>query len=69
MPRVDETGSDTLDCAVWLPKLQRRALQLPADVPVDVEGRLRRRWWRAGAGVASRTEIEVQVLRRVGRAR
>ena len=59
---------DTLDCAGWTAGVRRRARSLtPGDV-VQVEGALRRRFWRAGAGAASRCEVEVRSLRRLVRA-
>ena len=40
---------------------------VPGDV-VEVEGSLRRRFWRVGAGAASRSEVEVTRVRRVASA-
>lgn len=56
---------DVIDCVAWSALLRRRILSLPEDCQVEVEGSLRRRFWRAGASAASRTEIEVTSLRRV----
>jgi single-strand DNA-binding protein len=39
----------------------------PGDI-VEVRGSLRRRFWRAGPGAVSRTEVEVVRLRRVAAA-
>jgi single-strand DNA-binding protein len=62
-PRVD-----TLDCASWRADIRRASAGWkPGDV-LSVEGRLRRRFWRAGAGVASRYEVEVSRVRRLSRA-
>lgn len=59
---------DTLDCVAWTGRLRQSARRLrPGDV-VQVEGALRRRFWRAGAGAASRCEVEVTALRRLVRA-
>lgn len=59
---------DTLDCAAWGAGVRRTAKALlPGDV-VEVQGALRRRFWRAGAAPASRTEVEVGALRRLARA-
>lgn len=59
---------DTLDCAAWGAGARRTAKALgPGDV-VEVEGALRRRFWRAGAAAVSRTEVEVGALRRLVRA-
>jgi single-strand DNA-binding protein len=56
---------DTIDCVAWSAKAQRSALRLdPGDV-VAVTGALRRRFWRTATGAASRTEVEVEVVRRV----
>lgn len=62
------TTVDTIDCVAWSAKPQRSAQRLePGDV-VAVSGALRRRFWRTGAGAASRCEVEVAVVRRLRRA-
>lgn len=58
---------DTLDCVAWTSAVRRTARTLGDGDLVAVEGALRRRFWRAGAGSASRTEVEVLAVRRVGR--
>jgi single-strand DNA-binding protein len=58
---------DTVDCAAWTAALRRTVLGWePGDV-VEVEGALRRRFWRAPSGPASRYEVEVVKARRVSR--
>jgi single-strand DNA-binding protein len=62
-PRVD-----TLDCAVFKADGRRRIGRWqPGDV-IEVEGALRRRFFRTASGAASRYEVEVTVLSRVARA-
>lgn len=58
---------DTLDCVAWTAALRRKARSLLDGDIVSVEGALRRRFWQAGAGATSRTEVEVEQLRRLGR--
>lgn len=59
---------DTIDCMAGTGPVRRAALGwLPGDV-VEVSGALRRRFWRAGTGAASRTEVEVTKARRLARA-
>lgn len=58
---------DTLDCVVWTAKLRRAVRSFAAGDVVAVEGALRRRFWRAGAGAASRCEVEVLSARRMAR--
>lgn len=59
---------DTLDCVAWRRDVQRSAAAwVPGDV-VEVSGALRRRFWRAANGPASRTEVEVVRAKRVKRA-
>ena len=60
---------DTLDCVAWSGAVRRTARGLAEGDVVAVEGALRRRFWRAGAGTASRTEVEVEQLRRLSRRR
>lgn len=65
--RATATGVDTIDCALWAAQLRRRALNVPEGTVVEVEGVLRRRFWRGAAGPASRYEVEVVALRRLTR--
>ena len=74
VPRVGGTtsggaavGVDTIDCALWSVPLRRRALKVPEGTVVEVEGTLRRRFWRGAGGPASRYEVEVSALRRLTR--
>lgn len=59
---------DVIDCVVWAPRLRRqvRAWE-PGDV-VEIDGALRRRFYRGSSGTASRTEVEVVRGRLVRRA-
>ena len=59
---------DTLDCATFASAVRRRCLQWkPGDV-LEVQGSLRRRFFRTGGGPASRYEVEVASATRVARA-
>ena len=59
---------DTFDCVAWPAGLQRAAQGWePGDV-VEVQGAARRRFFRAGAGVQSRFEIEVMKAKRLSKA-
>ncbi len=64
----DGPGVDTIDCAVWRPDLRRRALAVPDGTVMEVDGSLRRRFWRTPTGPASRYEVEVTALRRASGA-
>lgn len=59
---------DTIECAAWRADVRRRVSGWAAGDVVEVEGALRRRFWRAGAQAVSRCEVEVERVRRVGRA-
>lgn len=59
---------DTIDCVAWTAALRRTALAWAAGDSVEVTGALRRRFWRAGGGAASRTEVEVLKARRLAKA-
>ena len=61
------TTIDTLDCVAWTAAVRRTARGLAEGDVVSVEGALRRRFWRGGAGAASRCEVEVEALRRLSR--
>lgn len=59
---------DAVDCVGWSAALRKAAAGWgPGDV-VEVAGSLRRRFWRAPTGAASRYEVEVARARRVSRA-
>jgi single-strand DNA-binding protein len=59
---------DTFDCVAWSASLQRSARAWQPGDTVEVHGAVRRRFFRAGAGVQSRYEIEVTKAKRLGRA-
>ncbi len=59
---------DTVDCVGWTAGVRRTVRTLTDGDVVIVEGALRRRFWRGGAGMQSRTEVEVRSVRRLRRA-
>lgn len=63
--RDDREGVDTLDVATWRSQLRRRALTLKPEDWVRVKGVIRRRFWRSGAALASRWQVEARELERV----
>lgn len=66
--RVRQVRVDTVDCVGWAAGVRRTARTLADGDLVELEGALRRRFWRAGAAPQSRTEVEVESLRRLRRA-
>ena len=56
---------DVVDIACWNARTRRAAARLEADSVVQVEGALRRRFFRTGGGAASRYEVEAGSIRRV----
>ncbi|MEP6798825.1 MAG: single-stranded DNA-binding protein [Lapillicoccus sp.] len=58
------TQVDTIDVACWSPSTRRLARRLAAGDVVEVEGALRRRFYRAGAVAVSRYEVEAVTVRR-----
>jgi len=58
-------GVDTIDVACWTAAVRRSAARCAVDDHIEVEGALRRRFFRAGGSVASRYEVEAtRVTRR-----
>lgn len=55
---------DTIDVACWTPMTRRAAARLNADDVVEVDGALRRRFYKAGAVTQSRYEVEAVRVRR-----
>jgi single-strand DNA-binding protein len=56
---------DTLDCVAWTSTARRSARRLAAGDTVEVQGALRRRFWRTTGGPASRCEVEASRVRRL----
>ena len=61
----DGDGRDVVDCTAWTARIQRSALAWQKGDVVEVSGAIRRRFWRAGAGLGSATEVEVHTAKRV----
>jgi single-strand DNA-binding protein len=70
VPRVEtrreqaRAGVDTIDVACWTAAARRSAARCAVDDHVEVEGALRRRFFRAGGAVASRYEVEASRISR-----
>lgn len=63
-----EPAVDTLDCSASTAAVRRRLLGWqPGDV-IQVDGALRRRFWRAASRVLSRSEVQVRSARRLVKA-
>lgn len=63
--RDDRDGVDTLDIAAWKSQLRKRALSLQSEEWIGVRGVLRRRFWKAKNGIASRWQVEARELERI----
>jgi single-strand DNA-binding protein len=62
---------DALECAVWSGRARRSVATWRTDDVVEVTGAIRRRFFRAAGGAASRVEVEVaagKVIRRAASA-
>ena len=69
--RPSRVTVDVVDCAVWGGRARRTVRGLRPGDQVEVRGALRRRFFRAAAGAASRVEVEVaqvRIIRRAGSA-
>ena len=60
--------SDALEATAWTAGLRRRLMAWNAGDIVEIEGAVRRRFWRTPQGAASRWDIEINAGRRVQRA-
>lgn len=56
---------DTLDIATWSAKARRSALGLRIDMWIEIDGAVRRRFWQAPHGLASRWQVEASEVRRL----
>ena len=59
---------DTLDVAAWTFYSRRKAASLKENVWVEVHGAVRRRFWQAPSGLASRWQVEAHEIHRLKRA-
>lgn len=55
---------DTIDCVAHRPAVQRMATRWSAGDTLEVQGALRRRFWRGAGGTASRCEVEVSAAKK-----
>jgi single-stranded DNA-binding protein len=60
--REKRDGVDTLDIASWSAKNRRIALSLQGGEWIEVSGSVRRRFWQSPSGLASRWQIESEVI-------
>ena len=65
VPRVSRDGVDTLDIAAWTSKMRRTGLTLKTEQWVEITGAIRRRFWQAPNGLASRWQIEASAISRI----
>ncbi|MCX6450084.1 MAG: single-stranded DNA-binding protein [Actinobacteria bacterium] len=56
---------DTLDIAAWSAKCRKTALALKVDTWVEINGAVRRRFWQAPTGLASRWQVEAEEIIRL----
>ena len=52
-----EGGVDTIDIEAWSPETQRVALKLQDGDWIEINGSIRRRFWKASSGLASRWQV------------
>jgi single-strand DNA-binding protein len=64
---VDRAGEgyDVVDCTAWTARNRRSAATWAKGDVVEVTGALRRRFWRAGAALASACDVEVHTAKRL----
>lgn len=71
-PRDRRRGSrvqiDALECHTWEARVRRAAMTWQVGDVIEVNGSLRRRFFKTGGRLQSMTEVEVQSARRVSRA-
>ncbi len=63
--RASREGVDTLDIAAWSSKTRRSALTLKPGQWVEVEGQIHRRFWQAPNGLASRWQVESEIITKI----
>ena len=68
MTKGSKQGSDWVDCVAWGARQRRRVHAWRVGDVVEVDGALRRRFYRGGGGTAMPLEVEVLAARMVRRA-
>lgn len=63
--RDKRDGVDTLDIASWSAKNRRIALRFQGGEWIEVSGSVRRRFWQSPGGLASRWQIESEIITRL----
>jgi single-strand DNA-binding protein len=56
---------DTLDIAAWSASARKSALSVKAEEWIEVQGAVRRRFWQAPHGLASRWQVEALSITRL----
>ena len=64
-PRSTKKEIDTLDIAAWSARTRASAMKLRPDTWVEIDGAVRRRFWQAPTGLASRWQVEASAIRRL----
>ena len=68
MTRGSKQTADWVDCAAWGARARRAVNRWAQGDVVEIEGALRRRFFRGGPGMSTRLEVEVLSGRLVRRA-
>jgi single-strand DNA-binding protein len=63
--RTSKKEVDSLDIAAWSSKTRKAALSLKVDTWVEIHGAVRRRFWQAPSGLASRWQVEASTVARL----
>jgi single-strand DNA-binding protein len=56
---------DTIDCTGWSRRVQRSMLRWASGDVVEIQGSIRRRFYREASGPVSRVEVEVRSARKI----
>jgi single-strand DNA-binding protein len=65
-PATERGTVDVVECTAFRARVRRQALGWQVDDLIEVNGALRRRFWRGPAGLQSRYEIAVDTAARRG---
>ena len=60
-----EGGVDTIDLESWSAKSRRTALSLKDGEWVEIQGSIRRRFWKSGQGLESRWQVVTSDIKRL----
>lgn len=65
VPRISESGSDSIPCSTTTSAVLRVLQNANTDVAYEADGEIRSRFWNSGGVTGSRVEVNVTKLKKL----